>query len=578
MFSAVRGRLVIIAGLALVGAIAGVLPFVAIIELVRTLWPGLSGGPVETSRAWAVVIGGAAALVVGFLAAVGSSMISHLADNDLQLDLRSRIVRHLRTLPLGWFDRRSSGTVKKLVENDVAALHQLVAHAIQDTITAIAVPVISLVYLFAVDWRMATASVLPVLLTVVLYSIMMRGGQQKYVEYDASVVRLNGATIEYVHGIAVVKSFGQAGRSHARYREETRRFVRFYDGWMRETSALSSTIELITSPVIILVYLSAVGFWLVGAGLITPLNVLPALLLGLGLTAPMLQLGATSQFLRNATKARGSLAEFFRTPPITEPADPAEPAGTDVALRDVSFGYDHDHRVLHEIAARCEPGTVTALVGASGSGKSTLARLVPRFYDPTAGTVEIGSTDVSTIAGRRLYADIGFVFQDAYLLRASIRDNLRLTRPDADDAAVERAARAAQIHHRILRLPRGYDSVIGSEATLSGGEAQRLTIARALLTDAPILVLDEATAFADPDSEAAIQLALSRLAAGRTLLVIAHRLHTITGVDQLLVLDAGRIVERGTHDQLATAGGPYQALWEQYQRARSGSSRLEVAG
>ncbi|GAB3759327.1 ABC transporter ATP-binding protein [Microlunatus parietis] len=578
MFGAVRGRLVIIAGLSLVGAVAGVLPFVAIIELVRTLWPALSGGPVDAGRAWAVVIGGAAALVVGFLAAVGSAMIGHLADNDLQLDLRTRIVRHLRTLPLGWFDRRSSGTVKKLVENDVAALHQLVAHAIQDTITAIAVPVISLAYLVAVDWRMAAASVLPVLLTVVLYSIMMRGGQQKYVEYDASVVRLNGATIEYVHGIAVVKTFGQAGRSHDRYREETRRFVRFYDGWMRETSALSSTIELITSPLTVLVYLCAVGFLLVGAGVIAPLAVLPALLLGLGLTAPLLQLGATAQFLRNATKARESLAEFFRTPPITEPADPVEPAGSDVALRDVSFGYDQDHRVLHEIAARCEPGTVTALVGASGSGKSTLARLVPRFYDPTAGTVAIGSTDVSTIASRRLYADIGFVFQDAYLLRTSIRDNIRLTRPDADDEAVQQAARAAQIHDRILRLPRGYDSVIGVDATLSGGEGQRLTIARALLTDAPILVLDEATAFADPDSEAAIQQALSRLAAGRTLLVIAHRLHTITGVDQLLVLDEGRIVERGTHDQLAVAGGPYQELWARYRRARSGSGRLEVAG
>lgn len=573
LFGAVRGRIAVIVALSTIGAVTSVVPFVAIVELARTLWPALDGGDVDTGRAWTVVLVTVGALVISFAAAGSSGMVSHLADDDLQLDLRTRIVRQLRALPLGWFDARSSGAVKKAVENDVSALHQLVAHAIQDVITAVAVPVLSLAYLFTVEWRMALASLLPVVLTVVLYSIMMRGGAEKFAEYDASVVRLNGATIEFVHGIAVVKSFGQTGRSHGRYREETGRFVRFYDTWMRETSVLSSVIEIVTSPVVVLVYLCAVAAWLTGAGTAAPVDVLPALLLGLGLTAPLLQLGSTAQFLRDAAKARASLAAFFRQPPIPRPAHPVEPAGRRIEASGVSFSYDGEHQALREIAAGCPPGTVTALVGPSGSGKSTLARLVPRFYDVTGGAVTIGSADVRTIAAERLYAQVAFVFQDAYLLRASIRDNIRLTHPDADHAEVERAARAAQIHERILRLPRGYDSVVGEDANLSSGEAQRVTIARALITDAPILVLDEATAFADPDSEAAIQTALSALAAERTLLVIAHRLHTITGVDQILVLDSGHVVERGTHAELAAAGGLYQSMWDRYQAARAGAPR-----
>lgn len=301
-----------------------------------------------------------------------------------------------------------------------------------------------------------------------------------------------------------------------------------------------------------------------GAGAAAPIDVLPGLLLGLGLTSPLMRLGASAQFLRNATKAQQSLAEFFALPVVPRTAEPRSPQGHDVAYIDVGFAYDGEHRVLHDIAAACAPGTVTALVGASGSGKSTLAKLVPRFYDAQQGAVAIGDADVRDIDAAELCRSVGFVFQDVQLLRASLRDNIRLARPDATDRDVEAAARAAQIHDRILRFPRGYDSVVGEDANLSGGEAQRVTIARALLADTPVLVLDEATAFADPDSEAAIQKALSTLAADRTVLVIAHRLHTITGADQILVLAGGRIVERGTHPELVAAGGRYARMWADY--------------
>ena len=569
MFEAVRGRIFVIAALSFVGAVCSVVPFIAIAELAKALWPALEGGEVDKGKAWALVALAVAGLAVGFAAAGASGVVSHLADNDLQLDLRTKIVRKLRELPLGWFGERTSGEIRKVTESDVSAVHLLVAHAIGDIVTAVAVPVLSLVYLFVAQWRMALVCLVPVLVTMVLYSVLMRGGKGQIAEYEASVARLSSAAVEFVHGIAVVKAFGQVGRSHSRYQDATAGFVGFYRESTRRSSTATAIITLITSPVVMLVYLSAASAWLIGAGAVRPADVIPALLLGLGLTAPLLQMGASGKAMYNALQGKASLVEFFSQPTIPQPQLPVEPDGSAVAFEGASFSYDGERQVLHEIVAQCAPGTTTALVGPSGSGKSTLARLVPRFYDATAGVVSLGGSDVREIASDRLYETTGFVFQDVHLLRASVRDNIRLTRPDADEAAVERAARSAQIHDRIVRLPRGYDSVIGEDAHLSGGEAQRLTIARALLTDAPVLVLDEATAFADPDSEAAIQEALSALAAQRTLLVIAHRLHTIVGADQILVLDGGRVAERGSHAELVAKGGLYHQMWDRYSKAHA---------
>lgn len=561
-FGPVAGSLAAIIVLSALGAVSSVVPYIAIVELARTLLS--TGTAIDQARVWTIVVVAAVALLMSVGAAFASGMVSHLADAELQLSLRRRVIRHLQRLPLGWFDRRNSGTVRKIVENDVIALHQLVAHTVQDVVVAVAVPAASLIYLLLVQWQLALVALLPLVVAIVLSVRMLRSGEEEFARYDQATERLSSASVEFVHGIAVVKRFGSTGRSHRRYRDETHRYVDFVGRWTRESATTTSIVELITSPVIVLVYLLSAGLALVSIGVATPLDVLPAVLLGLGLTAPMLKLASSGQSLRTAMKAKDSLTAFFAVPsaPHVLPTQQADDSTIDA--EQVTFGYDDEHTVLHDITASCAPRTVTALVGASGSGKSTLGKLVPRFYDATRGRLSVGGADVRSIPPHELTRDVGFVFQDVQLLRASVRDNIRLARPSASDDDVEAAARAAQIHDRILRFEHGYDGIIGDDVNLSGGEAQRVTIARALLADPPILVLDEATAFADPDSEAAIQSALGALAADRTVLVIAHRLHTIVDVDQILVLDGGRIVERGTHAELVAAGGRFANMWSEY--------------
>ena len=295
-----------------------------------------------------------------------------------------------------------------------------------------------------------------------------------------------------------------------------------------------------------------------------PADLLPFLLLGLGLTAPVAALGHGFDDMQAARRAVGRIRDVLAVPSLPEPAHPVAPQGHRVELRDVRFGYDADHEVLRGIDLVLEPGTVTAIVGPSGSGKSTLVQLLPRFFDPTHGSVALGGVDLRELGSRELYRLVSFVFQDVRLLRASVADNIALAVPHADLDDVVRAARLANIHDRILELPRGYDTVLGEEATLSGGEAQRISIARALLADAPVLVLDEATAFADPQTEQAVRRALATLAGDRTILVIAHRLETVADADTVVVLENGSIVERGSPAELLAQNGKFAEFWRSH--------------
>ncbi|MCG5219232.1 ABC transporter ATP-binding protein [Streptosporangium sp. KLBMP 9127] len=547
--------------LQVIGAVAGLAPLLAVVELGRGL---LAPGPIDHDRVWFVVIVGAVGLLVRLLFTAASSGIGHLLDGRVQLALRRHLAARLGRVPIGWFSRRRTGELAKVVGEDVSAVHPFIAHAPGELIAAFVVPLVSLIYLFTIDWRLTLITLIPVVLAVAHVPLMMtptRLREEK--QFDAAMGQIANSVVEFVQGISVVKAFGGSGRAHRRFRTATDDFVGIYYRFVRGLSMIAAGMQLVLSPPFVLLVVLIGGTALIGTGGLPPADLLPFLLLGLGLTAPVAALIAHSfDDLQTARRAIGRIRDVLDVAPLPEPAHPLSPQGHRVELRDVRFGYEDDREVLRGIDLVLEPGTVTAIVGPSGSGKSTLVQLLPRFFDPTHGSITLGGVDLRELAGSDLYRMVSFVFQDVRLLRASVADNIALAVPHADLDEVMHAARMASIHDRILELPRGYDTVLGQEAGLSGGEAQRIALARALLAATPVLVLDEATAFADPQTEQAVRQALAALEGDRTILVIAHRLETVADADTVVMLDNGLIVEQGRPSDLLAENGKFAAFWQ----------------
>ncbi|MER5650518.1 ABC transporter ATP-binding protein [Streptosporangium sp. NPDC002524] len=556
-----------VAVLQVIGAVAGLAPLLAVVELGRTL---LSPGPIDHGHVRDVVIAGAAGLFVRLLFTAASSGIGHVLDDRVQLSFRRRLAARLGEVPIGWLSRRRTGELAKVVGQDVSAVHPLIAHAPGELVSAFVVPLVSLVYLFTVDWRLTLITIVPVALAVALVPLMMTPSRLREQEaLDGAMGRISNAAVEFVQGIAVVKAFGGGERAHREFLTATDEFAGTFSRWVLGISGIAAGMALALSPPFVLLVVLTGGTTLVTAGSMTPADLLPFLLLGLGLTAPVAALGHGFDDLQAARRAMGRIRDVLAVPSLPEPAHPVAPRGHRVELRDVRFGYEAGHEVLRGIDLVLEPGTVTAIVGPSGSGKSTLVQLLPRFFDPTHGAVLLGGVDLRELGGRELHRMVSFVFQDVRLLRASVADNIALAVPRADLDDVVRAARLANIHERILELPRGYESVIGEDVKLSGGEAQRISIARALLAAAPVLVLDEATAFADPQTEQAVRGALATSAGDRTTLVIAHRVETVADADTVVVLEDGVIVERGRPAELLARNGRFAAFWRAHPSTHS---------
>lgn len=560
----VRGKMIIACILQTISAIASVVPFIAVADLAKVL---LQENAVDANAAWRACWIAFFALIIRMASTYTAFFISHNADNDFQLHIRRRLAKHLIRVPLGWFTNRSAGEVKKGMADDVMHIHYLIAHAALELLTAVVIPVITIIYLFTISWIMALVALIPIIIGIYMYGRQLKKGLKLMNTYTESMGKINGAAIEFVQGISVVKTFGQSGRAHKRFLEATENFLSVMWNMMKGTIRISSFAELFLTPLTALVSIAVATIFAVQMGWVSSFVIIPFTLLGLGITAPLLAMFYGGRALQEASVAATKVKALLATPVLKEAAPGKKLNNLELELQHVSFSYDNKAKALDNINIVLKPGTTTALVGRSGSGKSTIAKLIPRFWDTSEGKILLGGVDIKNLPSEVLYQHISFVFQEVQMLRASVRKNIALANPNASQDEIIAVAKAAKIHDRIMELPRGYDSIVSEDALFSGGEAQRLSIARALLADTPILVMDEATAFADPESEALIQDALSNLTVGRTLLVIAHRLSTIQYADQIIVLDKGKIAEQGKHRQLLDNKGKYAGLWERHERS-----------
>lgn len=568
VLSPIRGRLIVAALLAALGSALALSPLVGIAHI-AVLAVEESSQSTEfafvglSAEIWNTIVLSLLGLFVGLLLTTVGELVAHLADNHITHYLRLAVMRRLAQVPLGWFTSRASGDVKQAMQDDIGTLHELTAHFYTTLGRTIGAILASLVYLFAMDWRMALAAIVPYAIGLKVFGSAMNFTPEQMQAFGDGQANVNKAVVEFVNGIPIVKTFGSSGKAHVGYVTAIDGFLRAFLSLLRPMVGALSVANAMISPVAVLGVVLGCGTLLVWGGWATPVEVLPALLVAPGISAPLMLLMFITHGLGPAKESAQRVQALLETPILQQPMQSQREhlRGNRVVVRDLSYSYDDQHTVLSNLNFTLEPGTVTAVVGASGAGKSTIARLLLRFFDPTSGSITVGGVDLRYLESAELYQHIGFVLQEVRLIQGSVRDNIALGRPDATQQEIEAAARAANIHERIVELPHGYDSIVGEDAQLSGGEQQRVSIARAILLDPPILVLDEATAAADAESEVAIQKALSEFAKGRTLLVIAHRLDTIMHADRILVVDDGRIKESGSHDQLMAEQGLYAKLW-----------------
>ncbi len=571
--------------LSAVAMLLGMAPYICIWLVVRDLVavaPNWTEAVAIRTYGWMAF----AFAVGGILIYFAALMCTHLAAFRAAANIRKQGVTHLMKAPLGFFDHNATGLLRNRLDGAAAETETLMAHNLADIVGTIAMFIGMIVLMFVFDWRMGAACLLAAVISVLAMASMMGGKNAGLIaEYQAAQDVMSKTGTEYVRGIPVVKVFQQTVYSFRAFKQAIEDYSDKAEHYQGAVCRTPQSINL-TFTESAFVFLVPVALFLAPGALasgnfasfVTNFAFYAVFSAIISTALAKIMFAASGMMLADTALKR--IDHVMNAPTQEVASEPQTPRGNRVAFRDVSFTYQGSELpALENVSFTVEPGQTVALVGPSGGGKTTAASLIPRFWDTTSGTVEVGGVDVREIDPHVLMDQVAFVFQNNRLFKASIFDNVRAARPDATREEVEAALSAAQCDDIIAKLPDGMDTMIGTEGTyLSGGEQQRVALARAILKDAPIIVLDEATAFADPENEQLIQKAFAALMKGRTVIMIAHRLSTVVGADKIIVLDSGHLVEEGTHEELKESGGLYSRMWADYNRALSWriSSESEV--
>lgn len=543
--------------LAVLGVACQMVPYFCVAHIVTLM---LSGEQDFSSYMTACIVA-----LCGYLGKVVfanlSTVISHTATYYTLRDLRENITEKLARVPMGTILDTPSGQYKTTIVDRVEGMEPTFAHLIPEMTANVLVPIVIVVYLLILDWRMALLS----LVTLVVGLVVMSAGMKNYpVKWEGAVKagkQMTDAIVEYIGGIEVVKAFSQSAGSYKKYSDAVNYNANYYVDWMRENQKTMSAYNAILPSVLICVLPCGFSFWLSGSLELS--TFLSIVIFSLGLVGPIIAAFTFTDDLAVLGTNVEEISQLLNAEELNHKETPIKLEDTGISLRSVSFSYDGTTEVLHDVNLAIHPGTMTALVGPSGSGKSTVAKLIAGYWDVTSGSITLGGHELKDMPLSEIADQISYVSQDNYLFNRSIRENIRMGRPSATDAEVEQAAKQSGCDAFIRKLDNGYDTVVGSAGShLSGGERQRIAIARAMLKNAPVVILDEATAYIDPENEALVQKAISTLTVGKTLIVIAHRLSTIVGADNIVVVKDGTIHAQGTHEKLLETCPLYRDMWQ----------------
>lgn len=551
-----KGLLASSVALAALAAFCGIIPYAAVSQIISNLMRG----QIQPGRIMPLVL----LALLGYLASLWlntySTIRSHRAAFTILAHIRKAITAKLARMPMGAILDTPSGKYKSMLVDTVEKLELPLAHMVPELTANTLIPVLMLIYLFLLDWRIALISLATVPIGLLCYMGMMKDYEARYARVLSANKNMDAAMVEYINGIQVIKTFRQDEDSYRKYAAAVTESERSKSDWFRKTNGFYVA-GMAVMPSCLLGVLP-LGSWLYINGRIDADALISCIILALGLVKPLIQALRYTDSLAMVDATVQEIGKLLDLEEMNRPQKTVSLPNHEIAFQNVSFRY-HETEVLHQLSFSCAEGAMTAIVGPSGSGKSTIARLIASFWEAESGCVTLGGVDMRKIPLSQAMNAVSYVSQDNFLFHLSIRENIRFGNPSATDEEVERAAQKASCHDFILSLPRGYDTLAGDGGShLSGGERQRIAIARAILKNSPVVVLDEATAFADPENEAVIQSSISQLVAGKTLIVIAHRLSTITAADTIFVLNEGAVAVQGTHQELLAESPLYQALWQ----------------